>query len=55
MTPIVALTASVLENDKEMFLQEGMDGFIGKPIDKKELEEVFDKYLTIQQEDTNGT
>jgi len=44
-TPIVALTASVLDTDKEMFLQAGMDGFVGKPIDTDELEVVFNKYL----------
>ena len=46
-TPIIALTASVLDSDKEMFLKAGMDGFIGKPIDNKELEIVFDKYLKL--------
>ena len=45
-TPIVALTASVLDSDKEKFISAGMDGFLGKPIDTKELEAVLDKYLT---------
>ena len=45
LTPIVALTASVLDTDKEMFLNAGMDGFVGKPIDTDELEVVFNKYL----------
>ena len=45
LTPIVALTASVLESDKAMFLDAGMDGFVGKPINSKELEMVFTKYL----------
>ena len=44
-TPIIALTASVLDTDKEMFLNAGMDGFVGKPIDTKELEFVFNRYL----------
>jgi len=44
-TPIIALTASVLETDKEMFIREGMDGFVGKPIDNKELEKELSKYL----------
>ena len=46
ITPIVALTASVLEKDKEMFINAGMDGFVGKPINTKELEIVLDQYLT---------
>ncbi|MEA1981959.1 MAG: ATP-binding protein, partial [Campylobacterota bacterium] len=45
LTPIVALTASVLTSDKERFLNAGMDGFVGKPIDAKELEAIFDFYL----------
>ena len=44
-TPIIALTASVLEADKEMFINVGMDGFIGKPIDTQEIEREFKKYL----------
>ena len=45
LTPIIALTASVLKSDKEMFTDAGMDGFVGKPIDNKELEEELSKYL----------
>ena len=44
-TPIIALTASVLDTDKEKFINAGMDGFVGKPIDTDELEAVFNKYL----------
>ncbi len=44
-TPIIVFTASVLESDKEMFVREGMDGFVGKPIEKSELESEFEKYL----------
>ncbi len=47
-TPVIALTASVLESDKKMFLNAGMDGFVGKPINNKELEAEFDKYLQKQ-------
>ena len=44
-TPIIALTASVLDTDIENFLKEGMDGFVGKPINTKELESELNKYL----------
>ncbi len=44
-TPIIALTASVLDTDKEMFLNAGMDGFVGKPIDTDELESELDRFL----------
>lgn len=36
-TPILAFSANVLPEDKDRFLQNGMDGFIGKPIQMEEL------------------
>jgi two-component system cell cycle response regulator DivK len=33
--PVVALTASVMANDRERFDKAGFDGFIAKPIDVK--------------------
>lgn len=36
-TPILALTANVMEGAKEMFLKEGMNDFIAKPIDIRDL------------------
>lgn len=35
--PILAFSANVLPEDKDRFLQSGMDGFIGKPIQMEEL------------------
>ena len=49
MTPILALTASVLDTDKEMFINAGMDGFVGKPIDNNELESELGRFLTKKQ------
>jgi len=40
-TPIVALTADVLEAGKQSCLEAGMDGFLTKPVDPAELEEMF--------------
>jgi PAS domain S-box-containing protein len=40
-TPIVALTADVLEAGKQSCLEAGMDGFLAKPVDPAELEEIF--------------
>ena len=35
--PILAMTAHVMETDRERCLASGMDGHISKPIDAKEL------------------
>jgi PAS domain S-box-containing protein len=40
-TPIVALTADALEDGKKACLEAGMDGFLTKPVDPAELEEMF--------------
>jgi len=40
-TPIVALTADVLESGKHSCLEAGMDGFLTKPVDPSHLEEMF--------------
>ena len=43
--PIVALTANAVSTAKEMFLREGFDGFVSKPVDLIELERVLKKVL----------
>ena len=43
--PIVALTANAVSTAKKMFLREGFDGFISKPIELSELERVLRKVL----------
>lgn len=43
--PVVALTANAIAGMKEKYLSEGFDDYISKPIDKKELERVLNKYL----------
>ena len=43
--PIVALTANALSSAREMFLNEGFDGFVSKPIELPELERVLKRVL----------
>ena len=43
--PIIAFTANAVSSAKEMFRQVGFDGFIGKPVDRVELERVLRRVL----------
>jgi signal transduction histidine kinase/DNA-binding response OmpR family regulator len=44
--PIVAMTASSLEADRNACLEAGMDDFISKPVTKNKLAEVLQKWLS---------
>ncbi|MDR1042214.1 MAG: response regulator [Deltaproteobacteria bacterium] len=43
--PAVALTAAVMEGNREMFLAKGFDGFLGKPITVAALEDVLERFV----------
>lgn len=43
--PIIALTANAVGGTKEMFLQEGMNDFVAKPIELKEIVSMIKKWL----------
>lgn len=45
-TPIVALTANVMEEDVESYISMGMDDFVAKPIIKSKLEAILKRYLS---------
>jgi CheY-like chemotaxis protein len=43
--PIVALTANAIAGSRKVYLDEGFDDYIPKPIDLNELDQVINKYL----------
>ncbi len=47
--PIVALTANAVSTAKEMFLAEGFDGFVSKPVELVELERVLKRVLPVSK------
>ena len=47
--PVIALTANAIAGMKENYLKIGFNGYISKPIDKKELERVLKTYLNAKK------
>jgi CheY-like chemotaxis protein len=46
--PIIALTANALSGAREMFMEEGLNDFIAKPIDMKELSDKILEWLPFE-------
>ncbi len=44
-TPIVALTANVMQKHRDAFSEAGCNAFLSKPIDKYELQQILKQYL----------
>jgi CheY-like chemotaxis protein len=47
--PIIALTANAVQGAKEMFLSNGFDGFISKPIDIHEMYKILKEWLPLEK------
>ena len=48
---IIAMTASTMQSDRDMCIQAGMNDFIAKPVQKKELAEMLARWLAITTND----
>lgn len=51
--PIIALTANAISGVKEMYISEGFDDYISKPVDGKDLEKKLIKYLPLEKVSVN--
>jgi CheY-like chemotaxis protein len=45
--PIIAMTAHAMKGDREKCLESGMDYYITKPVDSKELIELIQKVVSV--------
>ena len=52
-TRIVALTANAVSGAREMFIREGFDGFVAKPVERKELTRTL-KTLSLTAQEESG-
>lgn len=46
-TPIIAMTAGVMQDERDSYIKAGMDGFVSKPIVLRELMETLEKYIKL--------
>ena len=47
--PIVALTANVLSGQREVFLANGLNDYLAKPIDVQKLDEILEKWIPLEK------
>ena len=52
-TPIIAMTANVLESDVQKCKEAGMEDYIGKPIDPDKLHEILTNWISFHNKEQN--
>jgi two-component system, sensor histidine kinase and response regulator len=52
--PVIAMTALVMQGDRERCLAAGMDGYLTKPIRPRALDEVLDQYIAQKRQAGNA-
>ncbi|MYM95942.1 CHASE domain-containing protein [Duganella vulcania] len=52
--PVIAMTAGVMENQRNQCIAAGMNDFIGKPVDRQQMCAVLARYLTPQKRGEAG-
>lgn len=43
--PVIAQTAYALDNERQVILNEGFDAYLAKPIQRREVQDILNKYL----------
>lgn len=52
--PIIALTASAIQGDREKCIEAGMDEYISKPTNQQKLNEIIAQFITANNESADG-
>src|SRR5208337_4988173 len=50
-TPIIAMTAHAMEGDRQRCLEAGMDDYLSKPVNNRQLIELLEKFSATSQEE----